>query len=170
MKQIALIFNCHYNSNYQLTMLGKTQAGYFIQLVLSWFNKTTMLDNLNDIVVFSTENANDLEPAMLIQNCTDENYVIMLQLIDRRWGNSGDKLPGNKSKAENLAIQINEFDRDCAVVFAYFGDDFNVLPFLKYWGMPKPDTWPDVNTPALVRIDLELKTIEFDFAPFRLPS
>ncbi|MEI6040286.1 MAG: hypothetical protein WCP93_02970 [Candidatus Berkelbacteria bacterium] len=170
MKKIALIFNCHNNSNDQLTKLGLIQAGYLIQLALGWFNETIKLNILNKVVVFSTERANDLEPAMLLQNCTDMNYVLPLQMIDRRWGSYGDDLTDGGSKAENLAIQIDEFNRDYAVVFAWFSDDYNVMPFLNHWDIPKPNEWPTDSAPVLVCIDIETKSIGFAFAPFAIPD
>lgn len=168
--KIGVIMGCDHETDHQLSMLGLTQAGYLIQLAFAWFNHANSLKVLNNTVIFTTQLAYDLEPAMLAANYPNMNYEIPMEMIDRRWGYCGDDLPKKKSKARNLAKQICEFERDCVMVFAYFygskKEESNIKPFLDYWSIDVPQAWPQGNQPSLIRIDTDSKTVEIDFAPY----
>lgn len=166
--KIGIIQNCNHDSSHQLDMLGRTQAGYLIQLGLAWFSPLDKLDLVNKVVIFTTPSAYDLEPALLASNCPNLNYEIPIEMIDPRWGSCGDVLSSGESKSETLAKRIDEFEREHVLVFAFFydnDDDSNVSRFLDYYKIEKQDKWPTVFQPALIRIDTDAKTIDYDFAP-----
>lgn len=166
MEKIALIFGCEF-SGYELTMLGRTQAGCLIQSALAWFDKGTGLKNVNGIVVFSTNQASDLESAMLAQNCNTLNLSLQLNIIDSGWNSGSSELPDGEHKAAILAKQVFVTPRrDCALVCAWFGKEHHAEPFLTYFGIKMPDEWPKVDRPVLVLIDIVEKTIDFKYAPF----
>jgi len=168
MEKIALIFGCDKSRN-ELTMLGRTQAGYLIQLAFVWFDKGSWLKNLNGIVVFSTDWASDLESATMAQNCNSTADPLNLNMIDSGWNSGSSEQANGEHKAAILAKQVYVTPgRDCALVCAWFGKEHHSEPFLNYFGINMPDEWPEVDAPVLVLIDVVEKTVEFKYAPFPL--
>ncbi len=150
----------------QLTPLGVTQAGFLIQLALAWFGLKGLALR-NGVWVFTSHKPEDLESATLARSAAALDHDgLWLDWLPSLWGHYSDANESGGSKAGELAEAIKASGKSCFLVCGFFSLDYNVGPFLQAWGIPIPLEWPDVNQAALVRIDTEAKTIEFDRAPF----
>lgn len=165
---IAIATNISHEVSFELTSLGRAQAGWLVMEAFSWFSthhggKRSIGF---EVMVFTSRRTYDLESSLIAINLPEGNFSLPFGLLHSSWFGSNEEGPGQLVEE----IKENEEHFSFFLIFGWFTKTYYLPPLCTLLEIPLPEEFPDTREAGLILIDTEAKSAEFKACPFKGPA